>query len=62
MAKVPIIWLKHDEAERLIAACSPHLQPLVITLLYTGARIGEVLWLEWSNVDLERRHVTFPKT
>jgi integrase len=62
MSKVAIKWLKHDEAERLIAACSPHLQPLVITLLYTGARIGEVLWLDWSNVDLDRRHVTFPKT
>jgi Phage integrase family len=62
MSKVAIRWLKHDEAERLIAACSTHLQPLVITLLYTGARIGEVLWLDWSNVDLGRRHVTFPKT
>jgi integrase len=62
MAKVAISWLKHDEAERLIAACSPHLQPLVISLLYTGARVGEVLWLDWSNVDLARRHVTFPKT
>jgi integrase len=62
MSKVAIRWLKYDEAERLIAACSTHLRPLVITLLYTGARIGEVLWLDWSDVDLERRHVTFPKT
>ena len=62
MSKAAIRWLKPDEAERLIAACSPHLQPLVISLLYTGARIGEALWLDWSNVDLERRHVTFPKT
>ena len=62
MSKVSIKWLKHDEAERLIAACSPHLKPLVIFLLYTGARVGEVLWLDWSNVDLKRRHVTFPKT
>ena len=62
MSKAAVRWLKPDEAERLIAACSPHLQPLVISLLYTGARIGEALWLDWSNVDLERRHVTFPKT
>lgn len=54
MSKVAIRWLKHDQAERLIAACSPHLQPLVIALLYTGAWIGEVLWLDWANVDLER--------
>ena len=62
MAKVGIRWLKPEEAERLIAACSPHLQPLSDFLLYTGARVGEVLWLDWSNLDLERRHVTFPKT
>ena len=58
----PKSWLKADEAERLIEACSPHLQPLVIFLLYTGARAGEALWLNWSNVDLKRRHVTFLKT
>ena len=58
----PKSWLKADEAERLIEACSPHLQPLVIFLLYTGARAGEALWLDWSNVDLKRRHVTFLKT
>jgi integrase len=62
MSKVAMRWLKADEAERLIEACSPHLQPLVIFLLYTGARAGEALWLDWSNVDLKRRHVTFPKT
>ena len=31
-------------------------------LLYTGARAGEALWLDWDNVDLDRPHVTFPKT
>jgi integrase len=55
-------WLSHDEASRLIAACSPHLRPLVIFLLYTGARIGEALWLDWRCVDLRRAHVSFPKT
>jgi len=29
-----------EEAERLIAACSDHFRPLVIFLLYTGARVG----------------------
>ena len=62
VSKIAIRWLKPDEAERLIAACSPHLRPLVISLLYTGACAGEALWLDWSNVDLKRRHVTFPKT
>ena len=28
----------------------------------TGARVGEVLWLDWRYIDLGRRHVSFPKT
>ena len=49
----------HDrEANRLIDACGDHLRPLVIFLLYTGARVGEALWLDWREVDLDRRHVS----
>jgi integrase len=51
-----------DEANRLIEACADHLRPLVIFLIYTGARVGEALWLDWRYVDLERRQVIFPKT
>jgi integrase len=60
--KVVVRWLKAEEAERLIAACADHLRPLVVFLLYTGARAGEALWLDFDNVDLDRRHVSFPKT
>jgi integrase len=38
------------------------LRPLVTFLLYTGARAGEALGLDWRNVDLARRHVTFIDT
>jgi integrase len=55
-------WLEPAEADKLIAACSDHLQPLVIFLLYTGARVGEALYLDWANVDLEARHVQFLQT
>ena len=61
-SKGVVRWLKIGEADRLIAACAPHLRPLVTLLLYTGARAGEALWLDWSNVDLQRKHVSFPKT
>jgi len=47
VSKIAISWLKPDEAERLIAACSPHLRPLVISLLYTGARAGEALCVDF---------------
>jgi integrase len=55
-------WLTLAEANKLIDACGQHLRPLVIFLLYSGARVGEVLWLDWRHVDLQRAHVTFPKT
>ena len=57
-----IRWLTLDEANWLIDACGDHLKPLTICMIYTGARIGEALWLDWRNVDLKRRHVVFPKT
>ena len=46
----------------MIDACADHLRPLVIFLIYTGARAGEALWLDWTNLDLTRAHVTFPET
>jgi len=51
-------WLTFEEADRLIEACSPHLKPLVVFLLYTGARAGEALWLDWRAVDLSKPQVT----
>jgi integrase len=55
-------WLTIEEADRLIGNASEHLKPLLVFLFYTGARIGEALWLDWRDVDLGRAHVTFPKT
>jgi integrase len=57
-----IRWLKPNEADRLIDACAPHLRPLVVFMLYTGARAGEALWLEWCDVDLTKKQVTFRRT
>jgi integrase len=55
-------WITTEEANRLIDECSSWLRPLVIFLLYTGARCGEALWLDWRNIDLNRRHVDFINT
>ncbi len=57
-----IRWLTPEEANALIDVASPHMRPLIIFLLYTGARVGEALWLDWRNVDLARAQVVFPKT
>jgi len=55
-------WINYDQASALIDECATHLKPLVIFLLYTGARIGEALWLDWHHVDLDRKHVEFIDT
>lgn len=60
--KERVRWITYEEAERLIEAAAPHIQPLVIFLLSTGARMSEALYLEWSDVDLSRAHVSFRPT
>lgn len=55
-------WITHAEAHALIETCAPHLKPLVAFLFYTGARIGEALWLDWRNVDLARAQAQFLDT
>lgn len=35
-----------------------HLEPLVLLAMNTGCRKGELLALEWDNVDLARRQIT----
>ena len=55
-------WLTPSEADRLIAACSEHLRPLVIFLLYTGARLSEALYIDWQQIDLARGQVQFLAT
>jgi integrase len=56
-------WLTFEEAERLLDACAPHLRPLVMFLLGTGARLSEALYLDWRELDLtNRRQVSFLKT
>jgi integrase len=57
-----IRWLTLVEADALIAASATHLSPLLVSLLYTGARVGELLWLDWKYVDLNRGHLTIPRS
>lgn len=60
--EIPIRWITQEEATRLVANCAQHLAPLVIFLFGTGARLSEALYLQWSQVNLKERQVTFPKT
>src|SRR5262245_26138189 len=54
--------LTNIEADRLIEACLPHLRPLVVFLLATGARLSEALYIDWRQIDLVRGHADFLKT
>ncbi|MBL8908036.1 MAG: site-specific integrase [Rhizobiales bacterium] len=55
-------YLTPGEADKLIKACAPHMAPLVVFLLYTGARVSEALYLDWKQLDLKRAHVSFLET
>jgi integrase len=54
--------LSPDEKKRLIKASGEPLRQFVVVALSTGARGGELLKLEWKDVDLERKTVTFVGT
>src|ERR1019366_2659679 len=47
--------LQDGEAVRLLAACGAHLRVIVEAALETGCRKGELLSLQWSQVQLEPR-------
>jgi integrase len=45
-------FLDFDEADRFVAATTPEWRTFVITALKTGLRLGELLELKWSDLDL----------
>ena len=55
-------WLTREEADRLIAACAPHLAALVRFALATGCRAGEIIGLEWDRVDVARQTAWLNRT
>ena len=59
-------FLTDDERNRLLAECRespwPRLYLLVLMAITTGARRGELLGLEWKDVDLDRAEATLHDT
>ena len=48
-------FLDKVEIQKLLQACSPDLNDIVIFLINTGLRLGELTNLEWNDVDLNQR-------
>jgi integrase len=51
-------FLSPDEARALLNAAAPHLRPVIVASLNTGLRMRNVLDLDWSEVDMDRRMLT----
>ena len=51
-------YLTRDQARRLIDAVVPHARPIIKTALLTGLRRGNVLGLDWKEIDLQAREIT----
>lgn len=59
-------YLSEDERNRLLAVCRaspyPRLHLLVIMAITTGARMGELLKLRWTDIDFDRAQATLGDT
>lgn len=58
--------LKKGEQDRLLEACrasrSTWLVPIVVLAMETGMRLGEIVGLQWENVDFGSRVAALPVT
>ena len=59
--KIAGYWSPDQAREFLMWQDEDRLYPLWAFLLGSGLRIGELVWLEWKHVDLERRLVRVMK-
>lgn len=45
--------LQPGEEERLLSVATPHLRALIVAALCTGCRLGELLTLQWKDVQVD---------
>ncbi len=54
--------LTQEEEQRLLAVCPPRLKSMIIVALNSGMRLGEILGLRWSQVDLASGRIRVERT
>ena len=55
-------YLIEEHAAKLIAACTPQVQPIALKLRFTGCRTQEALQLQIINLDWNRSTIYFERT
>lgn len=45
-------WVEPEQALALFEQASPHMRPVIATLIGSGLRVGELVRLDWSDVSL----------
>jgi site-specific recombinase XerD len=53
--------LTHKECDRLLAHCEGQLRDILFTFLNTGLRLGELINLQWLDIDFTRRKLIVRK-
>jgi integrase/recombinase XerD len=53
--------LTETEVQKVLKNSPEWFYPIIFTMLYTGMREGEVIHLEWSDVDFEKRVIHIRK-
>jgi integrase len=51
-------YLQPAEADRLLRVAPRHLAPIIRCALWTGLRLGNLLALDWSQIDLQQGAIT----
>jgi len=54
-ADIRVRYLSNEEARRLLNASADHLRPIIEFALLTGCRAGNILTLDWSQIDLQHQ-------
>jgi integrase len=54
--------LSEEEEARLLEESSEHLRSIIVVALNTGMRLGEILNLQWNQVDLRNKRIQVEKT